>query len=75
MGEIVRLAKASPSKETIESLAALLAEARSGEIVGISYVALQRRGMYTADSVGYCRTARVVTLGALVTLQHRILEV
>lgn len=74
MGRVVRLVQRQASKETIDALTALLAEAKAGEIVGLAYVALQPHGKYTGDAIGTARTARTLTLGALLSLQHLLLE-
>jgi hypothetical protein len=70
----VSLVPRRASKETIEVLTALLAEARAGQVVGLAYVAVHLNGIYTADATGDCKSARTLTLGALLHLQHRILD-
>lgn len=74
MGRVMRLVQRRASRETIEVLTALLAEARAGEIVGLAYVALQTEGKYTADVTGTAKSAKVLALGALLHLQHQLLE-
>ncbi len=74
MSRVVRLAERRTSKETIETLKALLAEARAGEIVGLAYIALQQGAEYTADVTGSCKTSRVITVGAIQFLVHRLLQ-
>jgi hypothetical protein len=42
------------SHDTIECLKELLARAKSGEVIGIAYVAMLRRRQYFADAAGEC---------------------
>lgn len=52
MGQIVKLVPDAVSKETIDTLSALLQEARAGKIIGVAYVALHKGRHYSADNVG-----------------------
>lgn len=72
MGEVIHLARSPVSRRTVDELAALLHEARSGEVVGLAYVALHRGQVFTADYVGHAKVVPVYTLGAIHFLSDHI---
>lgn len=74
MGRVVRLAQRRASKETIEALTALLAEAKAGEVIGIAYVAFHAGTEYTGDALGSAKLAPSLTIGTLYKLAHRLLH-
>lgn len=73
VGKVVSLVDRRASKEVVETLLQLLAEARRGEIPGLAYVAMHY-GDYSADAVGTAKTSRIYTLGVLRRLEHRLLD-
>ncbi len=74
MGIVISLAQTRPSQETIDALTALLAEARSGAVVGLAYVAVHKEDEFTADVLGTAKTSPVLTIGMLQILERRLGE-
>lgn len=70
MGDVVKLVPSTVSKETVETLAALLQEARAGKITGLTYVALEPGRRFSSDVVGTARATPVFALGTLNILRN-----
>lgn len=71
---VLKLVAPRPDADTVEVLRSMLAEAMSGKIVGIAYVALERGGEWTADATGDAMSRPVFSLGALDVLCNLLRE-
>lgn len=69
---LLRVVQLSTNQETIETLAALLQDAKSGKITGIVYAAMHRQEGYSADVIGRARSFPIMALGILHILQERL---
>jgi len=56
------------SSDTIKALQSLLAEAESGQLIGLAYVAMYKRREYTASATGEARRNPTFTRGMLAAL-------
>lgn len=63
------------SHETVRALEKLLADARSGNILGVAYVALGPRGAYVADAVGLAYADPIRTRGTLFALAAKLEDI
>jgi hypothetical protein len=72
MGEVIKLSPTTVSQETVDTLTSLLADARSGKVIGLTFVALHPGRRFEADCVGQSKTSVVFTLGALQCLESYI---
>ncbi|MDO9597251.1 MAG: hypothetical protein Q7J47_05975 [Azoarcus sp.] len=70
----IRLAPPAKCGETIRVLEALLNEARSGQIVGIAFVAMYKKRSYTVDLSGEASRNPTFTRGMVKALDDRLSE-
>jgi hypothetical protein len=57
-----------PSHDTIEVLKQLLADAKKGELIGLSFAAMYRRREYAVGFTGECARNRTFARGMVDTL-------
>ena len=55
-----------------EALHVLLQAYKDGDLTGLAFVAMRRRGRYITDSVGSCTTNATLTRGALGELTDKV---
>lgn len=67
-----RLAEGRISAETISALEELLAQARSGQLIGIAFAGMWRERQYFADAAGECRRNPTFTRGMIQALDDRL---
>jgi hypothetical protein len=65
VGDVIKLVPPKPCQDTIDTLVALLADARAGNLVGLTYVALYTGRRFSADVIGSALEAPVFALGPL----------
>lgn len=63
------------SSETIEALGMLIDQARSGDVVGIAFVALHATGEFSTGITGRARQRPVLTRGMLDELHDELHEI
>ena len=68
----LQLVENSVSQDVIEAAEMLLNAARSGELTGLAFVAMRRRGRYFTDSTGSCASNPTLTRGALGELTDKV---
>lgn len=68
------LSTGSFSHETAKSLEALLAQVRSGEIIGIAYVAMCKRREYVTNIAGEAYRNPTFTRGMVAALDDELRE-
>lgn len=72
MGEIIQLVDHHTSKETVDLLLSLLADARAGQVVGLAYIALHKGHEYEAGVTGTAKTSPLLTIGMMRILEQRL---
>ena len=60
------------SRETVDTLEHLLAEARSGRLIGLAYVAMHKTYDYSVDIAGETRRSPTLTRGMLNLLDDEL---
>lgn len=75
MGDVIKLLPPRVSRDTVETLIALLSEARSGRVIGLSYVALHQGMKFSADIVGESKRSSIYTLGTIQCLNNYVLTI
>lgn len=70
MLELVKVKPITVSAETVSELETLLAEARSGKLTGLAYVAMHRGSDFSVNARGRARLIPTHTLGALESLRQ-----
>ena len=68
--ELVAIKPLTVSDETITELETLLAEAKTGQLTGLAYVALHRGADFSYNARGRARRTPTHTLGALGKLRQ-----
>lgn len=67
-----RLVRNVADKDTVAALKQLLREAEAGRVVGLAYVALERRERFSADVVGRVRSYPILAFGITKILEETI---
>jgi hypothetical protein len=62
------------SRDTIECLETLLAEARKGEIIGIAFAAMLKRRAYITNTAGEAHRNPTFSRGMLATLDDQLAQ-
>lgn len=68
--ELVQVRRIEVSAETVAELETLLAEAKSGALTGLAYVALHQGADYSVNARGRARFAPTHTIGAIESLKQ-----
>lgn len=68
MKRVFHLVQDGLSSDTVKALELMLEEARTGDLIGIAYVAMYRRREYTASATGEARRNPTFTRGMLAAL-------
>lgn len=75
MAAELKLAPPLRSKDTIDVLEQLLADAQAGRLIGLAYIATYCAREYTADVTGEARRNPVTTRGMLQELDDKLAEI
>jgi hypothetical protein len=71
-GPVLKLITPAVSRETVDTLEHLLAEARSGRLIGLAYVAMHKTYDYSVDIAGETRRSPTLTRGMLNLLDDEL---
>jgi hypothetical protein len=62
----------SVSEDVVEALEDLIAQARSGQLIGIAFAAMYKRRQYIVDTAGECRRNPTFTRGMVRALDDQL---
>ena len=72
MGDVVEITTAMVSPETVAALESLLSQARTGQVIGIAYIAMHKANDFSIDYAGAVRQHPVVSIGASTILTDEL---